>query len=76
MFELPTITSSGVGPTTPVGQFAIPVAAVALAVALICLKRALAPLGPVVRVIAAVATMAFALGLAFALLIATVIQGS
>lgn len=75
MFELVAATASGARPPTVVGQLAVPVAAVCLAVALLCFKRALAPIGPLVRALAAAATLALAVGVAFVLLIAVVAQG-
>lgn len=56
-------------------ELAIPIAAVCLVVALLCVKRALAPIGPLVRAFAAAATVALAVGAALILLIAVMAEG-
>ncbi|GIM96235.1 hypothetical protein [Paractinoplanes toevensis] len=75
MFELVAATTSGLRLPIAVDQLAIPLAAVCLAVALLCFKRAVAPVGPLVRALAAAATSALAVGVALVLLVAVMVQG-
>ena len=75
MFGLSAATPSGAIPPSAFGQLAIPVAVACLAVALICIKQALAPIGPLVRALAAVATLALAVGIALVLLVVLMAQG-
>jgi hypothetical protein len=53
--------------------------ALAVLVALVALRsmrRALAPIGPVVHALAAIAGVAFAIGMAFVVVVAAVVSGS
>lgn len=69
-------TASSEGPPIDVGQLTMPLAALCLIAALFCLKHALAPLGPLVRAVAAVAALVVAVGAALVLIIAAALQGA
>jgi hypothetical protein len=74
MFELVSAASSRGNPIIPDADLATIFAILCLFVALAYLRRALVPIGPLLRVAAAAAIVALAVGAAVVLLITAAIQ--